>query len=589
LTLHSIGYYISHPQNKIITPFLYKNNKLDHKLENRAMEKWIITPRQRCDLEMLLVGGFAPLTGFLSEADYTNVLINTRLANGQLWPMPITLDVNDAFAQKIVVGDTIGLYDTDNILLAYMNITDKWQPDKLLEAHHIFGTDDLKHPAVDYLFHKAGTWYLGGAVTVAQIPAHYDFVELRHTPSSLKEHFAQLGWQTIVGFQTRNPLHRAHMELTLKAAKQVDGNILIHPVVGLTKPGDIDYFTRVRCYQKLLHYYPEEKATLSLLPLAMRMAGPKEALWHTLIRKNYGCTHFIIGRDHAGPGYNSEGKLFYDPYAAQTYVTNYQDEIDIKVMPFQEMVYVKERQRYCTHNEIKPEETALTISGTWLRNALLTEQSIPDWFSFPEIIQELRESYPAKHKKGFTLFFTGLSGAGKSTLAQALMAALMSAGKRNITMLDGDVVRRVLASELGFSKADRDLNIKRIGYVAAEVTKAGGVTLCAAIAPYTSARDYNRELISQYGDYIEVYVATPLSICEERDTKGLYAKARNGDIKGLTGVDDPYEPPVNPEIIINTNESTIEHSVKTIIDYLFKEGYLQSTIHQHIKYSQKYA
>jgi sulfate adenylyltransferase len=539
------------------------------------IHKWIVTARQRCDLEMILCSGFSPLSGFLSEADYESVLTNKRLHTGQLWPIPITLDVSAEFAQKIMLGDEIELHDFDNMLLARMKITDKWKVDKVVEAHNVFGTQDVKHPAVNELFNKVGEWYLGGPVYTVELPKHYDFIELRHTPQSLKNFFRQLGWKNIIGFQTRNPLHRAHLELTLRAAEQVDGNILIHPVVGLTKPADIDYFTRVRCYQKLLHYYPKKKAALSLLPLAMRMAGPREALWHAIIRKNYGCTHFIVGRDHAGPGNDSNNKPFYDAYAAQEIVGDYQDEIGIKMLPFQEMVYVKERKQYCPHDELKSDETALVISGTELRNALLTEKFIPDWFSFPEIIEELRHAYPPQHQRGFTLFFTGLSGSGKTTLAKVLMAKLMSEGKRNITLLDGDVVRRILASELGFSRADRDLNINRIGFVAAEVTKAGGIALCAAIAPYKNARVKNRQLISQYGGYIEVYVSTPLDVCETRDTKGFYAKARKGEMQGLTGVDDPYESPDNAEIIIDTSKLTIEESVAKIIQFLQDGNYIK--------------
>lgn len=541
------------------------------------MRKWIVTPRQRCDLEMILTDGFVPLTGFHSQLDYENVLSHNRLTNGQLWPIPITLDVNEEFAEKIQIGEEIVLCDSDNLLLARMTISDKWKPNKLLEAKAVFGSEDMKHPGIHYLFNKAGDWYLGGSVELIQMPKHYDFCELRYTPHSLKQHFFQMGYQNIVGFQTRNPIHRAHMELTLRAADEINGHILIHPVVGLTKPGDIDYFTRVRCYQKIMHYYPKQKATLSLLPLAMRMAGPKEALWHAIIRKNHGCTHFIVGRDHAGPGNDSHGKPFYDPYAAQDFMQQYQDEIGIKMIPFQEMVYVKERNQYCTADEVQPQETALSISGTELRDALLTERSIPEWFSFPEIISELRQSYPAKHKQGFTLFFTGLSGAGKTTLAQALIAKLMSHGKRNVTLLDGDVVRRILAGELGFSKSDRDLNIKRIGFVASEITKAGGIVLCAAIAPYERARNDNRQLISQYGGYIEIYISTPLNECEKRDTKGLYGKAKRGEFKGLTGVDDPYEAPTDAEITIDTSQFNIDDSVQIIMDYLEESGYLKLT------------
>lgn len=539
------------------------------------IHKWILTPRQRCDLEMLLQGSFAPLSGFLSQSDYDNVTHNLHLSNGQIWPMPVTLDVNDDFAENVQIGSSLELFDTDNTLLARMSITDKWKPNKQIEAQEVFGTQDTKHPAVDYLFNKAGNWYLGGPVELVQMPKHYDFAELRQTPYSLKQYFSQLGLKKIIGFQTRNPIHRAHMELTLKAAEQIDGHILIHPVVGLTKPGDIDYFTRVRCYQKILGYYPANQVSLSLLPLAMRMGGPREAVWHALIRKNYGCTHFIVGRDHAGPGNDSKGQPFYDPYAAQNMVDQYQAEIGIKMIPFQEMVYVKERKQYCVSDDLKPNETALTVSGTELRTMLLTEKPIPEWFSFPEIIQELRNAYPPKHKHGLTLFFTGLSGAGKTTLAHALIAQLMSHGRRNITLLDGDVVRRVLTSDLGFSKSDRDLNIRRIGFVASEVTKAGGIALCAAIAPYAAVRTENRQLIVQHGGYVEIYLSTSLTACEKRDTKGLYAKARNGELKGFTGIDDPYEPPINPEITLDTDKLTVQESVTKIISYLHQAGYLQ--------------
>lgn len=536
--------------------------------------KWIVTPRQRCDLEMLLIGGFAPLDGFLNQKDYNRVITEGRLADGQLWPMPVTLDVDEDFAQSVRVGEQLELYDADNILLACMKIESKWQPDKTQEAQAIFETQDSKHPGVHYLLNKAGSWYLGGSVQLVKVPAHFDFVESRHTPATLKQFFAELGWEKIVGFQTRNPIHRAHMELTLRAAQQINGHVLIHPVVGLTKPGDIDYYTRVRCYQKILHYYPKHVAALSLLPLAMRMGGPKEALWHALIRKNYGCTHFIVGRDHAGPGNDSHGKPFYDPYAAQVYVQQFEDEMDIQIIPFQEMVYVKERKAYSPVDALQVNETALTISGTQLREALLKEAPIPDWFSFPEIIQELRNAYPPKHRQGFTLFFTGLSGAGKSTLANALIAKLMSLGKRNICLLDGDVVRRNLTSELGFSKEHRDLNIRRIGFVASEITKAGGIVVCAAIAPYLSARNENRQMISQHGGYVEIYLSTSLDACERRDTKGLYAKARKGELKGFTGIDDPYEPPLTTEVTLDTASLSVEESVNRIIDYLYSEGYL---------------
>lgn len=544
--------------------------------------KWIVTPRQRCDLEMLLNGAFAPLKGFVTQQDYQSILSCMRLQNDKPWPIPITLDVNDSFAEKVNPGDTVELYDFDNTLLANLQVTDKWRPDKHDEAQKIFNTVDREHPGVNYLFNTAGTWYLGGNVKKIQLPKHFDFIKDRHTPESLKKLFRSLGWERIVAFQTRNPLHKAHMELTLRAAEEIHGNILIHPVVGMTKPGDVDYLTRVHCYQKILHYYPANKSLLSLLPLAMRMAGPREALWHALIRKNYGCTHFIIGRDHAGPGKDSRGKSFYDPYAAQKLVANYQDEMGMIMMPFQEMVYVKERREYCTHNEVKPHESVLTISGTELRQALLNEQPIPTWFSYPEIIEELRLSYLPKHKKGYTIFFTGLSGAGKTVLSQALFAKLLSFGIKNVSVLDSDATRRILGNDLGFSKADRNLNIKRLGFVASEITKVQGIAICAAIAPYAEAREENRQLITQYGGYIEIYIETSFNECAKRDTKGLYAQALRGELKNFTGYDDPYEPPLYPDIRLDTSILSIEASIDMIVRFLKREGYIKLTRKEEI-------
>lgn len=545
--------------------------------------KWIVTPRQRCDLEMLINSAFQPLTGFLNQQDYESVLSRMRLQNHHPWPIPITLDVNDNFAEKVSLGDTVGLYDFDNTLLARMKISDKWRPDKNTEALKIFNTLDLKHPGVSYLANHTGAWYLGGVVEKVQSPKHFDFTEIRHTPDTLKVLFLSLGWERIVAFQTRNPIHKAHMELTLRAARESNSNILIHPVVGMTQPGDVDYITRVHCYQKILHHYPANKSLLSLLPLAMRMAGPREALWHALIRKNYGCTHFIIGRDHAGPGSDSQGKAFYDPYAAQKLVREYQDEIGITIMPFRELVYVKERNKYCTNEELKLNETTLTISGTELRQALLHKQSIPAWFSFPEIIEELRHSYLPKHKKGFTVFFTGLSGAGKTILSQALYAKLRDDGLKNVTILDSDTTRRILSNDLGFSKADRNLNIKRLGFVASEITKVGGIAICAAIAPYAEPREENRHLISQYGGYIEIYIETPFAECAKRDTKGLYAQAMRGELKSFTGYNDPYEPPLHPELRIDTSNLSITESLKIITDFLHHEGYIKTSKETYIE------
>ncbi|MEM9147526.1 MAG: bifunctional sulfate adenylyltransferase/adenylylsulfate kinase [Pseudomonadota bacterium] len=535
-------------------PELYVSVESAKKLKLEAGELLSIdlTQRQICDLELLMNGGFAPLKGFLTEADYHSVLSKMRLEDGTLWPMPITLDVGDALAEQIEPGQDVALRDAEGVILAILSVTDKWMPNKTREAEAVFGADDMKHPAVAYLHRQAGAVYLGGPVTGIQPPTHYDFKMRRDTPNELRTYFRKLGWRRVVAFQTRNPLHRAHQELTFRAAKEAQANLMIHPVVGMTKPGDIDHFTRVRCYEAVLDKYPAATTHLSLLNLAMRMAGPREAVWHAIIRKNHGCTHFIVGRDHAGPGKNSAGEDFYGPYDAQDLVAQHQAEIGIEMVPFKQMVYVQERAEYQPRDEVADGSTILDISGTELRRRLAEGLEIPDWFSFPEVVTELRRTRPPRARQGFTVFFTGLSGSGKSTIANALMVKLMELGGRPVTLLDGDIVRKHLSSELGFSKEHRDINIRRIGYVASEITKNGGIAICAPIAPYTATRAAVRQMVEEHGAFIEIHVATPLEECERRDRKGLYKLARAGKIKEFTGISDPYEAPDEPELRVNT-------------------------------------
>ncbi len=540
------------------------------------MHKYTLSDRHLCDIELLLNGGFAPLTGFMNQADYDAVVTSMRLTDGSVWPMPINLDVTSSVAESWSVGDVVLLQDKESLPIAELTIESLWEPDKTLECQSVFGSCDTAHPGVNYVLNYAGSVYVGGSLKQINLPKHYDFNHLRATPSAIKQYLTDNKITKLVGFQTRNPMHRAHQELTLRAAQSVGASVLIHPVVGMTKPGDIDYVTRVRCYQQLLQHYPEGQAMLSLLPLAMRMAGPREALWHALIRKNYGCTHFIVGRDHAGPGKDSQGNDFYGPYDAQELVKTYQSEIGINMVPFQEMVFVEETQQYSPVTDLTEDQTPLRISGTEFRHRLRTDQPIPSWFSYPEIIEELRQSYPAKDKQGFTLFFTGLSGSGKSTIANALLIRLRELTHRTITLLDGDIVRTHLSSELGFSKEHRDLNIQRIGYVASEITKHRGIAICAPIAPYASTRARVKELIQPSGGFIEIHVSTSLAICESRDPKGLYKKARAGDIKQFTGIDDPYENPVDADLVLDTEKLTVENSVNTIMQFLADSGYLMN-------------
>jgi len=526
---------------------------------------WDLSHRQLCDLKLLLCGGFSPLQGFLGREDYESVLERMRLADGTLWPIPITLDVTEKFAGSLRAGDPIGLRDPEGFLIAVMSVSSIWQPDRRREAEDVFGTVDEAHPGVDHLLNRTHPIYLGGPLQGIARPTEYDFKPLRDEPQDLRRKFERWGWTRIVAFQTRNPMHRAHQELTQRAAQLAEANLLIHPVVGMTKPGDVDHFARVRCYEHLLETYPEQTTHLSLLPLAMRMAGPKEAVWHAIIRKNYGCTHLIVGRDHAGPGNDRSGKPFYGPYEAQELVRELEPELGIKLVPFKEMVYVQDRGQYVPADEVAPGETVLSLSGTELRRRLRQGIEIPAWFSFPAVVEELRRTYPPRHRQGFTVLFTGLSGAGKSTLANALMVKLMERGSRSVTLLDGDLVRKHLSSELGFSKEHRDLNVLRIGFVASEITKAGGVAICAPIAPYAAIRRQIRELVESYGAFVEIHVATPLDVCEQRDTKGLYAKARAGLIKQFTGIDDPYEIPEQPDVIIDTQSEAPDVAAQRIL------------------------
>ncbi|MDO5647274.1 bifunctional sulfate adenylyltransferase/adenylylsulfate kinase [Paracoccus sp. (in: a-proteobacteria)] len=557
---------MTHP-NQTPIPELYVSPETADALKHEAgnLQSWDLTPRQICDLELLMNGGFNPLKGFLSQADYDGVVNDMRLSDGSLWPMPITLDVSEKFADGLEPGTDIALRDQEGVILAIMSVTDKWTPNKAHEAEKVFGADDLAHPAVNYLHNVAGPVYLGGPIKGLQAPTHYDFRARRETPNELRAFFKKMNWHRVVAFQTRNPLHRAHQELTFRAAREAQANLMIHPVVGMTKPGDVDHFTRVRCYEAVLDKYPAATTHLSLLNLAMRMAGPREAVWHGLIRRNHGVTHFIVGRDHAGPGKNSAGQDFYGPYDAQELFKKHQDEIGVEMVDFKHMVYVQEKASYFPANEIPEGSTVLDISGTELRRRLREGLDIPEWFSFPEVVTQLRRTSPPRAKQGFTVFFTGLSGSGKSTIANALMVKLMEMGGRPVTLLDGDVVRKHLSSELGFSKEHRDINIKRIGFVASEITKNGGIAICAPIAPYTATRRAVREMVESGGAFVEVHVATPIEECERRDRKGLYKLAREGKIKEFTGISDPYEEPTNPELRVDTTDIDVDSAAQEVL------------------------
>ena len=545
------------------------------KLAAQDCASWDLSARQLCDIELLLNGAFSPLEGFLGKDDYESVVSGLRLASGVLWPMPITLDVSKEFAGDLKSGDKVALRDFEGVIIATLEVDDIWTPDKAVEAQDVFGTTDELHPAVHYLNNIAMPVYVSGKLKGLTAPTHYDFNHLRDSPAEMRERFRKLGWRKVVAFQTRNPMHRAHQEISHLAAREVEANLLIHPVVGMTKPGDVDHYTRVRCYEHILKRYPEQTTVLSLLPLAMRMGGPREALWHAIIRKNFGCTHIVIGRDHAGPGKNKDGEDFYGPYDAQELLQEHQEELDISMVPFRMMVYAQNKAQYIPIDDATDDDSVLNISGTELRRRLQEGLAIPDWFSFPEVVAELRRTHPPRHKQGYTVFFTGLSGSGKSTIANALVSKLMEIGGRQISLLDGDIVRKNLSSELGFSQKHRDLHIRRIGYVASEITRNGGVAICAPIAPYTLTRRAVRAMIEPVGGFLEIYVSTSLEVCEQRDRRGLYAGARAGKIKRFTGSGVAVEVPEKGKIVIDTVGIPPDFAANRILVKLESMGFIQ--------------
>ena len=535
---------------------------------------WDLTPRQVYDVELLLCGGFSPLTGFMGKADYDAVVEKMRLADGTLWPLPVILDISEAVAKDLEPGRSLALRDLEGVMLAALDVSEVWRPDLELEAGQVYGTTDRDHPGVDYLLGQVNPCYVAGTLRGLQAPRHFDFRMLRHTPAELRYEFNRRGWRRVMAFQTRNPIHRPQVAMTLRAAGEHQANLLLHPVVGLTQPGDVDHYTRVRCYQAILDRFPRATTTLSLLPLSMRMAGPREALLHAILRRNYGCTHFVVGPDQAGPRPRVGGEAFYQRYAAQELCLQHQEELGIKIVKVKELVFVSELKELVASDEVPNGLTGVRFSGTDFRRRLTEGKPPPEWYAFDEVLAELARSYPPRHRQGFTLFFTGLSGAGKSTIANVVMVRLLEMGGRPVTLLDGDIVRKHLSSELNFSKEHRDINIRRIGFVAAEISKNGGIAICAPIAPYAQMRKEVRQMVTEGGGFILVHVATPLDVCEQRDRKGMYAKARAGLIKGFTGIDDPYEVPVNADLELDTSDLSPTEATNRVILFLEKEGYI---------------
>lgn len=559
------------PHGGSLKDILVRDQEIAAQLRHEAvtLSDIILTERQLCDLELIMNGGFSPLEGFMNERDYVSVVDTLRLVNGVLFPMPITLDVSreDVDRLSIEPGVRIALRDPrDDEALAIIIVEDIYTPDKVKEAVKVFGADDPAHPSVAYLRRKVKDFYVGGKIQAIQAPTHFDYVALRYTPTELRSHFKKLAWRKVVAFQTRNPMHRAHRELTVRAARQRQANVLIHPVVGLTKPGDVDHYTRVRVYEAIMAKYPNGMGHLALLPLAMRMAGPREAVWHAIIRKNFGATHFIVGRDHAGPGKNSHGKDFYGPYDAQDLVAKYHDELQIEMVPFQQMTYLPSTDEYQPVDEVPKGVQTLDISGTELRRRLKTGAPIPDWFSYDAVVKTLRESYPPRNKQGFVLYLTGLHNSGTDRIAKALQVTLHQQGGRSVSLLLDDPIQQ---ADFRFSEQDKDLHTQRIAFVAAELTRAGAAVVAAQIAPQEESREIVREAVLQSGgaggNFFLIHVATPLKHCETTDRKGLYSKARRGEIKGFAGIDEPYETPDRSDLTVDVTKQSIPEIVHSII------------------------
>jgi sulfate adenylyltransferase len=507
----------------------------------------------------------------MGAEDYKSVLDEMKLTDGTIWSIPITLTIDKEDLPE--QNHWVTLRDVHNQIMAVMRIDEVFRFNWKEEAEKVYGTLDLKHPLVSEMA-GWGDLCLSGELKVLNQPLYDDFVELRLTPAETRQKLSELGNANVVAFQTRNPMHRVHEELTKRASKQIGGSLLIHPVVGMTKPGDVDHYTRVRIYKALVENYYDEDTLLSLLPLAMRMGGPREAVWHAIIRRNYGANHFIVGRDHAGPGKDSNGEPFYGPYDAQELLKRVEEDVGVRMVPFELVVYLPDEDRYELASKVPEGANVAMISGTQVREDYLAKGvPLPEWFTRKESAQILLEAHPPRHKQGFCIWFTGLSGAGKSTIAKRLVNMLNEYG-RNPTVLDGDVVRTHLSKGLGFSKEDRDTNILRISFVAGEIVRHTGTVVCAAISPYRQARREARKMVPE-GHFIEVFVDTPLEVCEERDIKGLYARARAGEIKNFTGIDDPYEAPIEPEIHLKTVGVTPKDNARQIIDYLIKVGYLR--------------
>ncbi len=543
------------------------------RLASRDWPSHDLDPRQLSDLELLLSGGYSPLDGFMGRADHEAVCRNMRLANGVLWPVPITLDIPEDLAERLSVGDRLALRDPEGVMLAAMTIAEVWEPDREAERDALYGSGIRSGGTPPPLGPR---YAVAGAIEGVQLPVHHDYRELRLTPVELRRWFARLGWRRVLAFQTHQTMHRAQQWLTQRTALDSGANLLLHPLVGSTRSGDPDHYTRVRCYQELLAHYPKDMARLNLLPLTSRGAGPREAVLEGIVHRNFGCSHLMVEYDLAGAVLETAGGPLYDPAEARQLVDRHRDELGIEVMPFRDVVFLERRAEFVCADDAPADDRPLRVSGAEVRERLAHGRELPEWFTFPGVERELRRRHPPRHSQGFTVFFTGLSGAGKSTVANALRVKLMEIGGRGVSLLDGDLVRKNLSSELGFTREHRDLNIHRIGFVSAEITRAGGVAICAPIAPYDAVRRQVRSMVEPWGGFVLVHVATPLEVCEARDRKGMYAKARAGIVKEFTGISDPYEEPTDAEVTLDTSAVTPEEATREVLLFLERQGYISA-------------
>jgi len=531
-----------------------------------------ISIRSVCDLELMATGAFSPLDRFMGERDYKTVLSDMRMFDGTLMPIPVTLPIDSV--DGLVVGAEVVLRSPMNDILAVMLLEELFAWDRDVECKAVLGTTDSRHTLVSEM-HGWGRYLVSGPLKVVNFPRHNDFRNVRRTPAEVRLLLQALHRTNVIAYQPRHPMHRAHETLTKAAAAEVGGSLLIQPVVGITGHDDLAHYTRVRCYEALFeNYYDPGETLLNLIPLAVRMAGPRAGLWHGIINRNYGANYFIIGRDPHGPGNDSQGRSFYASHEVQELFRAHEAELGVQMIPHREMVYLPGNNRYEESDRVVhgKEEFMRVSATTVMEDSLFRGKRLPEWFTYPEVSQILFDAYPPKTSQGFCIWLTGLPSSGKSTIADVLAPLLLSSGRR-VTVLDGDVVRTHLTKGLGFSKEDRITNILRVGFVAAEVVRHEGVVICALISPFASARDQVRAMVG--GDrFIEVFVDTPVSVCEVRDVKGMYTMAKQGRITGFTGVDDVYEPPRSPELCIDTVAATPEESARTVLEVLVKKGFL---------------